>query len=387
MQNLNVLQFITPTGFYGAERWVLALANNMERQGMTCDLAVTKERDTQDLTLAEVYPPDAGQVHYLEMTGRFDLRALKSLCRVIRERNIHVIHTHGYKSDILGLLAAKCTGITCVSTPHGFPVKPDLKLAAFVRVGTFLLRYFDAIVPLSEKLMSDTKRLGVPEHKTRYISNGVDLKEIDQTLSKPGVADQKERPRTSKTVGYIGRMIPLKGLGDLLSVFESMYKTDPELTLQMIGDGPQRPELEKQAEAQTSYSSIFFLGFRSDRLALLNDLDLFVMTSSSEGIPRCLMEAMAVGVPVVAYDIPGVDLLIEHGKTGMLAPLGDKVALEKCCREVLENPEMAQSLVDNAHKLILEHFSAAKMAKDYHGLFEELVAKTRLSNETPGQVR
>lgn len=387
MQNLNILQFITPTGFYGAERWVLALANNMDRPGITCDLAVTKESDTQDLTLAEVYPSDAGQVHYLEMTGRFDLRALKRLCQVIRERNIHVIHTHGYKSDILGFFAAKRTGIVCVSTPHGFTIKPDFKLAAFVRVGTFLLRYFDAVVPLSEKLVSDMKRLGVPDHKTRFISNGVDLKEIDQTLSKPGVDDSSGRPGIGKTVGYIGRMIPLKGLADLLSVFESMYKTDPELTLQMIGDGPQRPELEKQAEAQTSHLAISFLGFRSDRLSLLNNLDLFVMTSSSEGIPRCLMEAMAVGVPVVAYDIPGVDLLIKNGKTGMLAPLGDKMALEKCCREVLENPEMAQSLVDNARRLILEHFSAAKMAKDYHALFEELVAKTRLSNENPGQVR
>jgi len=365
----------------------LALANNIERRGLNCDLAVTRESDSQDLMLAEVYPSDAGHVHFLDMSGRFDWAVIKELCRVIRARNIHLIHTHGYKSDILGLIAAKRTGIACVSTPHGFPVKPDLKLAAFVRVGTFLLRFFDAVVPLSEKLVTDIKRSGVPDQKTRYISNGVDLKEIDETLSIIASAEREDKPGDGKSIGYIGRMIPLKGLTDLLSVFEDLYKQDPNLTLQMIGDGPQRPELERQAESQNSRSAISFLGFRSDRLALMKDLDLFVMTSSSEGIPRCLMEAMAVGVPIVAYDIPGVDILIKHRETGMLAPLGDKTALEDCCRQVLENPEMATNLVRNARKLIDNQFSAAKMARQYHELFKELVGPQEPSNQNPDQVR
>ncbi|GBO90143.1 glycosyltransferase [Marinobacter salsuginis] len=386
MQNLNVLQFITPTGFYGAERWVLALANNMERHGITCDLAVTKEGDTQDLTVAKVYPRDAGQVHYLEMTGRFDLRAIKKLCRVIRERNIHVIHTHGYKSDIIGFLAAKRTGIACVSTPHGFPFKPGLKLATFLRISSFTLRYFDAVVPLSEELVLDIAALRIPDYKTRYICNGVDLKEIDQVLRELKVAPQIRGQKATKAIGYIGRLIPLKGLGDLLSVFEGLYNKSPNLALQMIGDGPQRAELEKQAAAQKSHNAISFLGFRSDRLELLANLDLFVMTSSSEGIPRCLMEAMAVGVPVVAYDIPGVDQLVTHGETGMLAPLGDKAALELCCLEVLENPELALKLVNNARRLIEERYSAARMAKEYHSLFKELVGDPKKSTNHPDQV-
>ena len=120
MTRINVLQFITPAGFYGAERWVLALANNIDTTTVNCDLAVTRENADQDLTVAEQYPTSEGQkVHYLDMNGRFDARVIKELCRVIRERNIHIIHTHGYKSDILGLIAARRTGIKCVSTPHG----------------------------------------------------------------------------------------------------------------------------------------------------------------------------------------------------------------------------------------------------------------------------
>jgi glycosyltransferase involved in cell wall biosynthesis len=367
---MRILQFITPAGFYGAERWVLALANNIDHDHVVCDLAVTRESDTQDLTVAEVYPEAAGQVHYLEMSGRFDVRVVQQLCNVIRERRIEVIHTHGYKSDILGLLAAKKTGIRCVSTPHGFSGKVNFKLATFIKIGTHMLRYFDAVAPLSEDLMSDMERMGVPVTKTRFIRNGVDLTEIDAVVKE---LVPLEQTKPEKTIGYIGQMIPRKGLRDLISAFDALYQENQNLTLQLLGDGSQRSQLEAQAAAQASSEAIEFLGFRSDRLELLLRFDLFVMTSSLEGIPRCIMEAMAVGVPVVAYDIPGVDQLVKHGETGMLAPLGDVNALEDCCHQVLTNPELARHLVANARALIDERFSAARMAREYEALFTQLV--------------
>lgn len=372
MTGTRILQFITPAGFYGAERWVLALANNIDRSRVTCDLAVTRESASQDLTVAEVYPAEAGEVHYLEMSGRFDFRVVQQLCRVIRERRIDVIHTHGYKSDILGLLAAKKAGIRCVSTPHGFANNVSFKLATFIKIGTHMLRYFDAVAPLSEELTSDMGRMGVPAARIRFIRNGVDLTEIDAAM-----ADQapREKVGSGQTIGYIGQMIPRKGLPDLITAFDALYQENPSLKLQLLGDGSQRSELEAQAQGQASAGAIEFLGFRSDRLELLSNFSLFVMTSSLEGIPRCLMEAIAVGVPVVAYDIPGVDQLIEHGKTGMLAPHGDKAALVACCKEVLENPELAATLIENGRKRVDETYSAARMAREYESLFAELIGR------------
>jgi len=381
MKNIRVLQFITPAGFYGAERWVLALANNLECNGVTCDLAVTRESESQDLTVAEVYPTTVGQVHYLDMHGRFDIRVVRRLCQVIRERDIQIIHTHGYKSDILGLIAARLTGIACLSTPHGFSGKVSLKLAAFIRVGTHMLRYFDAVAPLSEELMSDMKRLGVPEAKTQFIRNGVDLKEIDQSIEELEsgvektleVANEGTESKHTKVIGFIGQMIPRKGLMHLLDCFEQLYTNHPEYRLQMIGDGSQRAELEAYANSLRSANAIEFLGFRSDRLALLSKLDLFVMTSSLEGIPRCMMEAMAIGIPVVAYDIPGVDQLIDHEETGLLAPFGDKKALAGCCERLLEDPVLARSIASKARERIDGHYSAARMASEYEELFRKLV--------------
>ena len=180
--------------------------------------------------------------------------------------------------------------------------------------------------------MGDMKRFNVPEARTLLIRNGVDLTEIDAALASLPQANSPDQD--SPIIGFIGQMIPRKGIPDLIEVFDQIYQAQPNLRLQLLGDGSQRSELERQAAQLKSVNAIEFLGFRSDRLELLSKFSLFVMTSSLEGIPRCMMEAMAVGIPVVAYDIPGVDQLVEHGKTGLLAPFGDKAALAALFREL-----------------------------------------------------
>lgn len=387
MTSPRILQFITPAGFYGAERWILALANNMPPDAATCDLAVSDEGGSQDLSMLELYPESLGRVHRVNMRGRFDWRVISRICRIIRDRRIDVIHTHGYKSDILGFIAAKRMGIKCVSTPHGFSGNVGFKLATFIRLGTFMLRFFDMVAPLSDELVADMRRFGVPERKTRFIRNGVDLKEIDQVLEGSRKRETKsEAGKRSFTIGFIGQLIPRKGIGDLLTVFDQLCVDFPYLQLRLIGDGSQRSELESIAAGLPCAKKIQFLGFRSDRLTLLQDIDLFVMTSSLEGIPRCMMEAMAVGVPVVAYNISGVDQLVEHGKTGLLAPHGDKSALQENCRRLIDDPKLAKRLLANARDLIDDQYSAARMATEYEGLYLQLLHRDRLTKSSKGSV-
>ena len=378
MKPLRVLQFITPAGFYGAERWVLALANNLDYKRITCDLAVSEEGSGQDLSLLDYYPTEAGNIHKISMRGRFDMRAVGRLVHLIRTEKIDLIHSHGYKSDIIGLLAAGTAGIPCVSTPHGFSGKVGWKLGLFIRLGTFMLRFFDAVAPLSEELVSDMKKLNVPDKKVRFIRNGVDLKEIDSAMAEfPESTDTSAgKPDRVFTIGFIGQMIPRKGLRELLAVFDRLYKRQPNARLILVGDGNQRAELERVASTLNSQVAIEFLGFRSDRLALLKSFDLFAMTSSLEGIPRCMMEAMATGVPVAGYEIPGVDQLLKKGETGFIAPHGDRDALLACFEAVMDDPGDAALRAQKARALIEQSYSATRMAGEYEVLFSKLVPRT-----------
>ncbi len=379
---INVLHFICSTGFYGAEKWILALANNLDRSEVNSELVVTKEWATHDLRLTEEFRSLGLEAHELPMKGRFDVRVIADLVKLIKERNIDVLHSHGYKSDILGLIAAKIAKIKCVSTPHGFEKLDDWKLNQFIKVGCWSMKYFDSVVPLSIELCNDVRKFNVPENKISYIRNGVDLTAIDFRL--PSEARQKRAETATpgasaalpRTIGFIGQLIGRKNVPDILDVFDSIASDHPEIRLVFLGDGNARADCEEYAGKLASSGQIEFLGFNNTPLEYLTTFDLFVMTSTLEGIPRCLMESMAMGVPVAAYDIPGVDQLIESGKTGLLAQLGDKETLEGHWRELLWNDESADRISQAAADLVNEKFSAHRMATEYSAHYSDMLKKT-----------
>jgi glycosyltransferase involved in cell wall biosynthesis len=365
---INVLQFICPTGFYGAERWILALAKHLPANEVRCDLAVTLEPQNPDLEIVKHYQGLGLDAHELPMDSRFDLGVIKRLIALIKERNIHIIHTHGYKSDILGVIAARKAGIPCIVTPHGFENSSDIKLRTFIWLGNQAMKFATKVVPLSEQLCEDVAQIGVNKNKTQLIRNGVDLSEVAEVANQPTTEVYPE-----KRIGFVGQMISRKNIHHILDVFEAIHKKHPSTRLVLLGDGDSRKELEEYTTTLSSKNNIEFLGFRDDRLALLKSFDLFVMTSTLEGIPRCLMEATAMGIPVAAYDIPGVDKLIKHEDTGLLATLNDKESLQNHWETLLFDQEYAHTLANNAKAFVNKTYSGQRMADEYHVLFKKML--------------
>ncbi|MBV1922354.1 MAG: glycosyltransferase, partial [Pseudomonadales bacterium] len=287
--------------------------------------------------------------------------------------NIHIIHSHGYKSDILGLIAARLTGIKAMSTPHGFENAEDWKLKAYIGLGNQFLKGFDAVVPLSKQLCQDVATIGVKKQKVTYIQNGVDLDEVEQ--QRLSTSNLIKEEKTKKRIGFLGQMISRKNIIDLLSIYDDLAQQHKDIELVLLGDGEDREQLENHAKTLASFPSITFLGFRDDRLEWLHSFDIFVMTSTLEGIPRCLMETMAMGIPVAAYDIAGIDQLIQHEKTGLLAPLGDKNTLKAQWETLLFDEKYALQIADNAREFVLENFAGKRMAREYTTLFNAITSQ------------
>jgi glycosyltransferase involved in cell wall biosynthesis len=367
---IHVLQIITPVGFYGAERWILALVNNSDPEFVRHDLAVTQESDSQDLEITEHYPEGEGQTFRVKMSGRFDLKVINALSEIVRQRQIEVIHTHGYKSDILGFIVAKKNGIKCISTPHGFGQPETLKLKLFIKLGLVALRFMDHVLPLSAQLHQEILRLGIPESKVQTIQNAVDLVEVDSVRQENMREDVGDR---TKKIGYIGRFDENKNVIDIIKIFHRIWQLGPEVELILVGDGDTREELERYTANLESRDVIHFLGFRHDRLNWLKDFDIFIMTSLNEGIPRCVMEAMGMGVPVVAYDIPGVAQLISHQTTGFLAEVGDIDGMVNNCRQLLAESELATRIAQQAREFVDHQFSGKRMAREYLGVYRDIL--------------
>jgi glycosyltransferase involved in cell wall biosynthesis len=161
-------------------------------------------------------------------------------------------------------------------------------------------------------------------------------------------------PHTSENQLFGGRLARVKGVPILFDAISQLRDTFPNMSLTLVGDGPDRTELEALAR-DMALENITFLGYRnqSEVAELLQQADVFVLPSFAEGVPVVLMEAMASGVPVVATRIAGIPELVDHGKTGFLVPPGDVASLTKAIRWTLEDNaqrkamgEMGRDIVD-----------------------------------------
>lgn len=375
-QPVKVMQFICPTGYYGAERWITALVGNTDPTVITQSLVVTDESEKDTLKLCDAIEDLGLLVHTIPMKHKFDVGAIWRLKKIIETERIDILHTHGYKSDIIGLIAARLAGIQCICTPHGFENTKDIKLRLFIALGNFSFRFFHYVVPLSNTLCSDVAKMGVPADRIKYIANGVDLKDIDRRKITRGSSHNDSsglENRPIRTLGFIGQLISRKNIDDILDVFEALCVEDDSLRLVLIGDGDQKAALENRVSKSLYSEKIAFRGFVADAIPCYYGIDIFLMTSSLEGIPRCLMEAMATRVPVVAYDIPGVDQLVFHEKTGLLAPFGDKATLKTLCERLLNDSGFASLLTSSARTYIEEHHSAGRMALEYSEFYKKIL--------------
>jgi glycosyltransferase involved in cell wall biosynthesis len=303
----------------------------------------------------------------VDAPGRFNPSAARLLRDYIRRHGIQVLHTHFYKTDIIGLLASRGTSCKLVTTPHGWSTRAGLALRAYEALDRIVFRFFDAVVPLSPALHQELR----PHAGSglRYIQNGVDIDEVDAAAA---VAPEATawRQRGELVIGYIGQLISRKGIDTLLRAFAGLPPGSARLVL--VGEGPQRAEFETLARQLGVADRVQFLGYREDRLALLRGFDVLALPSLLEGIPRCLMEAMAAGIPIIASDIPGCRDLIDAEATGLLFPPGDVDALRNGM-EKLRDAGLRATLSATARNRVVAEFSAAAMARSYSRLYQDLV--------------
>ena len=361
---VRVAHVLGSNGLYGAEHWVLALLRYLPAERVQS--AIINLVDTVNGASAVVSAARQRGVPAFDLPtgGRFNPAAVLRLSRRARVEGYTLLHSHGYKSDVVALFAARMAGIRVVCTPHGWSQELAPALLLYESLDRLLLRFVDVVCPLSPDLQEDLRRWKVPERKLRMIVNALDLQEIQEATGPPG-----PRPRTI-VVGYIGQLIGRKNVECLFKAFARLASGRRDLTLTIVGDGPRAAELRRLEVALGLEGRIWYAGYRADRLALMKTFDLFVLPSWREGIPRCLMEAMALRVPVVASDIPGNRDLIEDGRTGLLFRPDDPEQLARAMATVLDANELRQALIEQAYARVTRHFSASRMAEAYADLYE-----------------
>lgn len=368
-QKIRVLQLGSPTGLYGAERWILALINNINKIEIEIIVAVILDDPNLNADICKEAEKIGVSTKVFKAYGKINWSAIRQLREYIIETKIDILHTHGYKTDIIGFLAARGTHCKLVTTPHGWSKNAGFKLKIYEAMDRLIFCFFDAIVPLSEEIYNGLKYIPCLRKKLHLILNGVDIIDIASVSDiADEIADWKVHGHF--VVGYIGQLIYRKGLDVLL---KALSKVDSrEWRFAITGDGPEKPELVKLVHKLKLERQVRFFGFRKDRISFLRGFDVFVLPSRLEGVPRCIMEAMAANVPVIASDIPGCRDLIRQDHTGLLFKQDDVDELCRTISNLITDDDLRSYLATNAKKMVENNWSASAMAERYYKLFNEL---------------
>jgi glycosyltransferase involved in cell wall biosynthesis len=363
MSAMRVAHVIGSTGLYGAERGVLALLRHFQPAQVQPTLVnLVDQPGAPSAVVGAARQRGLDAVDFLT-GGRFNPAGIVRFWRFVKAAGYQILHAHGYKADALSLLAARRAGIRVVSTPHGFSRDAGRVLAAYEALDRWLLRFVDGVYPLSEELRDQLRRSGVPERKLILVPNALDIDEVDRAV--PSLA----RRGGETVIGYLGRLIRSKNVEGLIEAFSRVAAHRGDVRLAIAGEGPLAGELQALARARGVAERVEFTGYRTDGVGVLKALDLFVFPSLQEATPRCVMEAMAAGVPVLASDIPGNRVLIEDGDSGMLVPPGDPERLASAILQMIEDSERTKAMVERARARVERHFSARRMAEDHVELY------------------
>lgn len=293
-----------------------------------------------------------------EPDPRRDFAALRGLTKLFRSSPWDVVHLHSSKAGFVGRIAAQVAGTRAaiVYTPHCYSF-----LAHLGRWQTPMYRTMERAVGncAHSVLVSRWEFIsgydaGVFEsRRASIIPNGADLGVNAQTA-------RRERPsengRVPPIVGTVTRMQPQKGVDTFLHMAAAIHRTNPDVRFALVGDGPDRDAYQALAVDLGLEDVCEFTGHRTDIAALLQTLDVFVLSSRWESHPLALLEAMAAGLPTVATRVGGVPEIIRPGIDGLLVPPDDPQALASAVATILDDPSAAQVMGRSAHRRYLKRF-------------------------------
>jgi len=307
-----------------------------------------------------------------------DFWTLKVYRNIVKERwDIISTQTRFFPTSLLGLILAKKKKVPLVHTERG-SCHPQVNSRILALIGRFIDHTLGAVV-----INSSQKAVAVSEAGCEFlrhlgnkeplkIFNGIDTKFFSPASQTAG-RDRLNLKKEDLIITFVGRLIFAKGVQDLIMAFQPLAEEFPILRLLIVGDGPFRQNLQRQASELALGEKIQFVGEKnkSEIRGILSASDIFVNPSYSEGLPTSVLEAAAMGLAIVATDVGGTAEIIEHQKNGLLIPAHRPDLLKKNLSELLKNLSLRQLFQKNARATVIQKFNWDKIAQQYLGLFKK----------------
>jgi glycosyltransferase involved in cell wall biosynthesis len=301
----------------------------------------------------------------------YDLSLLRTMTKLVRQERVDLIHSHLPDQNFYSCLVGRLTKCKTVVTYHGSPSIATNKGAKRAFKSWVVRHSADTVVVVSDFLRDLYIRAGYPSDKIVRIYNGVNL---CQFISPgPGLLrGELGLPAEAKLVGMVANLRGSKGYEYFLQAAGKVADQFPQTRFVAVGEIDEKiaGALRALREKLSLRERFFLLGLREDVAAILGDLDVFVLSSVSEGLSLATIEAMAAGKPIVVTRSGGPQEIIEDRHTGLLVSPADPDALAASICELLKDPGLAANLARNARREVEGRFSLARMIKQYETVYE-----------------
>lgn len=292
---------------------------------------------------------------------------------LIRRLGIAVVHTHNLAGLFYGGVGATLAGIkVLVHTEHGRDLD-YYRSRRSQRLERVLTRLASRVVSVSRPLFDEFRYVqGIPVNRLLLIGNGVRIERYETApahdlRARLGIAE------TDRVIGIVARLVPVKDHVTMLRAMVAVIREIPEARLVVVGGGPLREELEAHAARLGIASRVIFLGNRLDVAELLGLMEIFALSSLSEGMSMTILEAMAARRPVVATDVGGTSWVVHHEKTGLLVPSQRPDRLADAILRLLNDRVWAAQLVQAGYELVRERFQLEQVVQQYDDLYRQLL--------------
>lgn len=305
-------------------------------------------------------------------SSRYDFSVISKIKQTIKDNGISVVHTHGPRANLFTYLVRQTTSFKWVSTIHSDPsqdfIKGGIKGKIFTTINMKVIKKIDHFFAVSERFKQMLVGFGLPAEKITTVYNGISFDEqLECKLSRKDLQLQED----DFVICMVARLHPIKGHTVVFDAMKKITGANPNVKLLLIGDGPEREELEQEVNSKGLTQHVRFLGFQRDVHSYLCISDVKLLASYSESFPLVILEAARALTPVISTDVGGVKDLISDPTLGWIVPIKDSEALAGAITEAIEKenlPDLGKNLFKKASSL----YSVDQLAKSTEETYKKI---------------
>jgi glycosyltransferase involved in cell wall biosynthesis len=385
-QPIRVLHPITRLIVGGAQENTVYTAALLNKQRFHVEVLSGPQTGTEGSLIEEVRQQDIPLTIFPDLLRQVspwhDLKALWKMKRYIQTGGYTIVHTHSSKAGIIGRLAARLAKTPLiVHTVHGWSFHEYMSPVTrriYIWLERWIAGFSDVLIVVTERDIEKGLQAGIGRREQyRRIHSAIPLDEFDPRLFDPqSVRRDLDLAEDAIVIGNVGRFSAQKNPLDWVRVAARVGQACPKARFLLVGDGPLRSQVEQALQQAGIAERTTLTGLRRDVPRMLAAMDIFLLTSLWEGLPRVIPQAMAMGLPVVANRADGVTEAIQDGSSGYLCSPGEIEQMAECCIELARSPLKRQEMGHRGQAQAIQEFDLHKMIASLEALYDELLAKT-----------